>query len=321
MKKILIMISLAALAVAGCTKDYDDSALEEKVAALERYAASLVDLSNRINTNIVALKGLAEAVKDNLRVKGMVPVMDGDKVTAYKITLSDNTELTVYLGVDGQDGEDQLDGEPGYNGVDGVPGADGVVPVVTIVSIDGNDYWAIDGNPLKDENGNNIPVLDKTGEQSDGKTPQLKIENGVWSWSYDGYSWTPLTVSAQWGNGNIFTSVTQNEEYVLFTLASGETIQLLKAVQLSLTLSQSSALIVPAAGTAEFTYSLITDEVGVKVEAFVTGFWKAEVDENNSKITVMAPADAVSGDAAQVVVFATTASGLSVYRILEIVVE
>ena len=315
------MISLAALAMAGCTKNYDDSALEEKVSAVENYASSLVDLSNRINTNIVALMGLAEAAEDNLRVKGLVPVMDGEKVTAYQVTLSDGSELTVYLGKDGVDGVDQLDGKPGYNGIDGVPGADGVVPVVTIVSIGGVDYWAIDGEPLKDEDGNNIPVLDKTGEQSDGKTPQLKVENGVWSWSYDGGAWTPLSMSAKWGDGNIFISVTQNDGYVIFTLASGETIQLLKAVQLSLTLSQTAVLVVSAAGTAEFTYTLVTDESDVKVEAFVTGFWKAEVDEDNTKVSVTPPADAVAGDTAQVVVFATTKSGLSVYRILEIVVE
>jgi hypothetical protein len=104
-------------------------------------------------------------------------------------------------------------------------------------------------------------------------------------------------------------------------LASGETIQLLKAVQLSLTLSQTAVLAVSAAGTAEFTYTLVTDESDVKVEAFVTGFWKAEVDEDNTKVSVTPPDDAVAGDTAQVVVFATAKSGLSVYRILEIVVE
>lgn len=315
------MISLAALALSGCTKGYDDTALDEKIKDLEAYAASLEDLSNRINTNIIALKGLSVAVKDNLRVTGVEEVKEGDKVTAYNITLSDNSVITVYMGQDGEDGKNEPDGQPGYDGKDGVDGADGVVPVVGVKSVDGMDYWTINGEFIKDDAGNNIPVLDKTGEQSDGKTPQLKVENGTWYWSFDSVTWTPMTVTAQWGDGNVFTSVTQDDGYVIFTLASGQTIQLLKSVQLSLTLSQDAALKVPAAGSVEFSYTLATDEADVKVEAFVTGFWKASVDQAQSKVTVTAPEGAVAGHTGQVVVFATTTSGLSVYRILEMIVE
>jgi Tfp pilus assembly protein PilP len=39
MKKIFVMISLAALALAGCTKGYDDTALDEKIKDLEAYKA------------------------------------------------------------------------------------------------------------------------------------------------------------------------------------------------------------------------------------------------------------------------------------------
>lgn len=315
------MISLAALALSGCTKGYDDTALDEKIKDLEAYAASLEDLSNRINTNIIALKGLSVAVKDNLRVTGVEEVKEGDKVTAYNVTLSDNSVITVYMGQDGEDGKNEPDGQPGYDGKDGVDGADGVVPVVGVKSVDGMDYWTINGEFIKDDAGNNIPVLDKTGEQSDGKTPQLKVENGTWYWSFDSVTWTPMTVTAKWGNGNVFASVTQDDGYVIFTLASGQTIQLLKSVQLSLTLSQDETLKVPAAGSAEFSYILATDETDVKVEAFVTGFWKASVDQTQSKVTVTAPEGAAAGQTGQVVVFATTTSGLSVYRILEMIVE
>ena len=53
----------------------------------------------------------------------------------------------------------------------------------------------------------------------------------------------------------------------------------------------------------------------------MTGFWKASVDEAQSKVTVIAPEGAVAGQTGQVVVFATTPAGLSVYRILEMIVE
>ena len=110
-------------------------------------------------------------------------------------------------GTNGQDGADGKDGQDGENGKDGADGQDG----------------------------------------KDGITPQLKIEEGYWYISYDnGATWTELGKATgedgQDGkdgqNGtdgkdgqdgdSMFQSVTQDDNYVYFTLADGTVIKIAK---------------------------------------------------------------------------------------------
>ena len=124
-------------------------------------------------------------------------------------------------GTNGQDGADGKDGQDGENGKDGADGQDG-----------------------------------KDGK--DGITPQLKIEDGYWYISYDnGATWTELgKATGEDGkdgqNGadgkdgqdgtdgkdgqdgdSMFQSVTQDENYVYFTLADGTVIKIAKGSSLS----------------------------------------------------------------------------------------
>ena len=113
-------------------------------------------------------------------------------------------------GSNGQDGTDGKDGQDGTDGKDGQDGADG----------------------------------------KDGVTPQLKIEDGYWYISYDnGATWTQLGKATgedgkdgqNGSNGtngkdgkdgqdgdSMFQSVTQDENYVYFTLADGTIIKITK---------------------------------------------------------------------------------------------
>ena len=126
------------------------------------------------------------------------------------------------LPVSGKDGQNGTNGSNGQNGTDGKDGADGT---------DGKD--GADGK--------------------DGVTPQLKIENGYWFISYDnGATWTQLgkatgedgkdgangTDGKDGQNGtdgkdgqdgdSMFQSVTQDDNYVYFTLADGTVIKIAK---------------------------------------------------------------------------------------------
>ena len=127
--------------------------------------------------------------------------------------LDDNGNKLPVSGKDGQNGsngsngQDGADGKDGQNGEDGKDGADGQ---------DGKD----------------------------GITPQLKIEDGYWYISYDnGATWTQLgKATGEDGkdgqNGtdgkdgqdgdSMFQSVTQDENYVYFTLADGTIIKIAK---------------------------------------------------------------------------------------------
>ena len=130
------------------------------------------------------------------------------------------------LPVSGKDGQNGTNGSNGQDGADGKDGQDGE---------DGKD--GADGQDGKD-----------------GITPQLKIEEGYWYISYDnGATWTQLGkatgedgkdgVDGEDGkdgqNGadgkdgqdgdSMFQSVTQDENYVYFTLADGTVIKIAKA--------------------------------------------------------------------------------------------
>ena len=130
------------------------------------------------------------------------------------------------LPVSGKDGQNGTNGSNGQDGADGKDGQDGE---------DGKD--GADGKDGKD-----------------GITPQLKIEEGYWFISYDnGATWTQLgKATGEDGKDGIdgkngkdgqngadgkdgqdgdsmFQSVTQDENYVYFTLADGTVIKIAKA--------------------------------------------------------------------------------------------
>ncbi|MBR5443239.1 MAG: InlB B-repeat-containing protein [Paludibacteraceae bacterium] len=132
-------------------------------------------------------------------------------------TWTESGKATGDNGQNGQNGSDGKDGQDGQNGTDGKDGQDGQ---------DGKD----------------------------GVTPQLKIEEGYWFISYDnGATWTQLGkatgedgkdgIDGEDGkdgqNGtdgkdgqdgdSMFQSVTQDENYVYFTLADGTVIKIAKA--------------------------------------------------------------------------------------------
>ena len=133
------------------------------------------------------------------------------------------------LPVSGKDGQNGTNGSNGQDGTDGKDGQDGE---------DGKD--GVDGQDGKDG--------------KDGITPQLKIEDGYWYISYDnGATWTQVgKATGEDGkdgadgedgkdgqNGadgkdgqdgdSMFQSVTQDENYVYFTLADGTVIKIAKA--------------------------------------------------------------------------------------------
>ena len=133
--------------------------------------------------------------------------------------LDDNGNKLPVSGTNGKDGQNGSNGQDGTDGKDGQNGTDGK---------DGKD--GADGK--------------------DGVTPQLKIEDDYWYISYDnGATWTQLGKATgedgkdgqNGSNGtdgkdgkdgqdgdSMFQSVTQDENYVYFTLADGTVIKIAK---------------------------------------------------------------------------------------------
>ena len=164
-------------------------------------------------------------------------------------------------GKDGANGTNGTDGKDGQDGADGSNGQDGITPQLKIengywyVSYDNGTTWTQFGKATGADGQDGQNGTDgKDGQDGkDGVTPQLKIEEGYWFISYDnGATWTQLgKATGEDGkdgadgedgkdgqNGadgkdgqdgdSMFQSVTQDENYVYFTLADGTVIKIAK---------------------------------------------------------------------------------------------
>lgn len=244
MKKLLTLFAIAlAVMVSSCSK-FDDGAIWEKFDEQEQILndhekriAALEELCKQMNTNINALQTLVEALEKRDYITNVSPVRKDGEVIGYTISFANSDTITIYHGENGQDGAD---------------GKDGYTPQIGVMKdTDGIYYWTIDGEWLLDGKGNKIKAIGVDGENGkdgtngvdgiDGITPRLKIENDYWYVSYDeGATWIELGRAtgedgADGSDGtdgsdgdSIFSSVTQDDEYVYFNLADGTMITLPK---------------------------------------------------------------------------------------------
>ena len=82
--------------------------------------------------------------------------------------------ITVYHGKDGVNGTDGTDGEDGKDGTDG---QDGTAPVIGVKpDTDGVYYWTLNGDWLRDSDGNKIPTTGKDGEDPEKYEGTLSLE-------------------------------------------------------------------------------------------------------------------------------------------------
>ena len=183
---------------------------------------------NEINTNLIALQAIVEALQNNDYVTSITPITENRVEIGYVINFSKSLPVTIYHGKDGADGQD---GENGTNGKDGLDGEDGHSPLISVKQDeDGIYYWTLDGVWLTDESGNRIPTTGKDGadgengapgqDGNDGVTPQLKIEDGYW-WLKTTGDWQKLGQATGDKGDCSFANVSVNEWAVVFTLHDG----------------------------------------------------------------------------------------------------
>ena len=237
MKRLFTLCAIViAVAVSSCSK-FDDTPIWDKLNDHESRITALEELCKQMNTNIDALQTLVEALEKRDYITNVSPVREDGVVIGYTISFADSDTITIYHGENGKDGAD---------------GKDGYTPQIGVMKdTDGIYYWTLDGEWLLDGKGNKIQAngvngIDGTdgsnGEDGtngvDGITPRLKIENDYWYVSYDeGASWIELgkATGEDGSNGidgvdgdSIFSSVTQDDEYVYFNMADGTMITLPK---------------------------------------------------------------------------------------------
>lgn len=233
-----------------CACEYDDTEVLNRLDNVENRVTRLEELCEQLNSNITALQAVVSAVQNYDYVKSIAPIVeDGDEV-GYSITFTKSGTITIYHGRNGVDGSN------------GVNGQNGATPIIGVKK-DADDiyYWTLNGEWLLDDEGHKVKAVGTDGANGEpgqngengtngknGITPKLKIEQGKWYVSYDeGKSWTevgqatgdigpqgPAGEPGQNGengtNGDsFFKSVEQDENYVVFTLADGTQLSVLKA--------------------------------------------------------------------------------------------
>lgn len=231
-----------------------------------------------MNSNIEALQALIEAMEGGNYITKVEPIEENGVVVGYTISFAEGDPITIYHGKDGEDGKD------GANGTGG-----GSAPQIGIKQdTDGVYYWTLDGEWLLDDNDNKVKAVGTDGEDGeDGITPEFKIENDYWYISYDdGASWTELGKAkgedgkdGQGGQGGslLFESVTEDDNYVYFTLVDGSVITIAKSVELSIEFDLSAVGEVTINTEVEVPFAVASASESVDIKVVPTEDLTAEV--------------------------------------------
>ena len=190
----LILISLlAVLLLPACQKD-----LEERLHDLQNDVTNLEERVNKLNESITSLSSLIDALEKNDHISGVSSFTSEGK-TYYKVSFTSGN--TLFLS----------------------NGTDGVTPIVGVRYNEEYDayYWTIQMG----EGGKETWMVDSYGQRvrATGWVPRLKVEDGIWWYSFDGTYWS----KAGWGNAQgasgsaVFKSIdTSNPYFVSFILAN-----------------------------------------------------------------------------------------------------
>ena len=191
MKKILTSIAMVLL-LAGCAKQYDDSAIQTKIADLERRVTSLessVDaLRSAIGEGVYVVKVQEYADPDTGKVIGVTVTYSNGDVKYFEIT----------------------------------PKVDYAGPVVSIIKNGAGDLvWAVDGVAIKDANGKDVTVY---------QTPVFTIDgDGNLLVSIDGSD--PVVLGQVQNEGatlvdGIFTDIKVLEDKIVLTLSDNSVVNI-----------------------------------------------------------------------------------------------
>ena len=197
------------MGLSACSLDevrQDIDALENRVAALEEWQASL-------NSDILALKQLVAGLEERNLITSVTPVLEQGVEVGYRITFQTGDPIVIYHGEDSS-----------------------YIPLFGVAENDAGDYcWTLDGEFIKDKNGNLIPA-------SSGIAPQVRINSDkIWEISTDGgQTWKSTGVPATGEKGDtgdaLFADIdyTTDPESVTFTLADGTVLVIPRCMELGI---------------------------------------------------------------------------------------
>lgn len=245
MKKIFTLLSSLTLSLFFAVSCYDDSELRERMDNAEQRLAALEELCNTLNSNILSLQSIVDALQEGITVLNVEETENG-----YIIYFSDGSKIQIDTSFE----------QP--------------VPQIGVKEYDGKYYWTVDGEWLTDSDGNKI--------LAEAAVPELKIEDDTWYVSYDnGQTWTPLGNST---GDSFFEEIKEDDEYVYFVLKDGTTITIPKSKDqpsLYLKLNTDGLIEMSAGATTDIEYEITSaDDAHVTFETFEQYGWSVVINPN-----------------------------------------
>ena len=188
----LVLLLSGLFLLGGC---YDS--IEQRISLLKERVSELEDRANKLNESINNLSGLITALEKNDHIVSISDWSSGSK-KGYRISFTSGSSLIINSGTNG------------------------VVPIVGVQFNEqyGAYYWTIQMGP----DGSPTWMTNSYGQRvrASGTVPQLKIEDGIWWYSFDGgKTWNKTGWGAAQGeNGtSVFSSIDTSDPYfVVFTL-------------------------------------------------------------------------------------------------------
>ncbi|MBR4772193.1 MAG: hypothetical protein IK009_05630 [Bacteroidales bacterium] len=195
MKRIISIVfaSLALLTAVSCTKG-----LMEDLNNLKGRVTDLETIVSNINEYYVSTSKIVAALEDHDMIRSITPVKNNN---SYLVTFASGQTLTLIQGIDG------------------------MTPNLGIRKYtDGIYYWTV-------QYGSEEPqwLLSNLGlkVRASGLTPQMKIEDGWWQYSYDGGgTWTRLCKATGEAGSSVFKNISISDSFVTFTLTNGGVFQI-----------------------------------------------------------------------------------------------
>lgn len=237
MNKRIIKHSLLALSlllfVTSCSNRFGDD-LRDIGTRVEKLEDD-IDKLKTFNKDIETLQAIMLIIQKNGYISNLKDNGDG----SFTITMT-------YIDENGQEkNKESITLRPGKDGADGKDGEEASMLIsVKQDPYDGLWYWTINGDWLRDANGNKVRAGGRDGKDgkdgidgtdgTDGVVPKVRVNNeGMWEYSPDGgTTWITTGAPANGKDGkdgtpDIFRSIVLSEDgtYITIILSDGQTIQ------------------------------------------------------------------------------------------------
>jgi len=267
-----IVACSVGLVLAGCAKEYDDSALKNDVNSLKSQIEQIQNSIRSLNGQVTGLTETIEQWKKGGYVESIQELADK---SGYTITFVGGKTVTLYHGTKGENGQ---------------------APTLK-ADTDGTFYWAMDGEFILVD-GKKVPAA---------VAPVFSVNaDGDLIMSLSGKETNLGHVQGTPGPAgeSLFEKIEPGEDVVVFTLKGGDTFSIPIAKAFKLVIDQPEQE-VTAGQKLEIAYTVQNGNENTVVDCFAAGNYTAKIADG--KVVVGVPDPVVDG---QVLVWAQNDYGL-----------